>query len=487
MSAAVFHYDRDVSTARKGMISKMAATLEKKEKNTVDFKFEISVEAFEEGMKKSFAKNSKYFNIPGFRKGKAPRKIVEKMYGEEVLYDDAVNFACPEAYDKAVEELALEPVSRPEIDIETLEKGKPVVLKATVTVKPEVTLGEYKGIEIEKKEYNVTAEEIDAEISAMAEKNARMITVDDRAADMGDTANIDFEGFKDGKPFDGGKGENYDLTLGSGQFIPGFEEQVVGMNIGEEKTIDVSFPEDYHVDDLKGAPVQFKVKVNSISKKELPALDDEFAKDVSEFDTFDELKKDITDRLTKAAQDRTKTETENAVLTEAAKNITADIPDCMVDNQLDAIARDYDMRLSQQGLNLAKYLEIMGMTLDKFKENFKEQALEQVRISLMIEAVAKAEGIEISDDEIEEEYKQVAENYKMTVEDIKKYVPASEIKTELTNKKVIAVLVDNCKAKKAKKTASKTTKTAAKKPAAKITKTAAKKTTKAAKEEKTEE
>ncbi len=453
------------------------AKILKNEKNIVEFTFEIGVEAFEDGMNKSFSKNAKYFSIPGFRKGKAPRKMVEKMYGEEVLYEDAINFACPDAYDAAVAELGLDVVSRPELDIDTLEKGKPVVLKATVTVKPEVTLGAYKGIEVEKIEYNVTAEQIDAEISAMAEKNARMVTVEDRAVAMGDIANINFEGFKDGVAFEGGKGEGFDLTIGSGQFIPGFEEQLVGMAIGEEKTIDVTFPEEYHAEDLKGAAVQFKVKINGITVKELPALDDEFAKDVSEFDTFDELKADITAKLTKAAEDRKNAELENAVLTAAAGNITVEVPDCMVEEQLDRIARDYDMRLAQQGLGLDKYLEMMGMTMEQFKNGFKQRALEDVKVSLMIEAVAKAEGIEITEADIEEEFKTISENYKMPLEDVKKYIPVSEVKTELTNKKVITILVDSCKQKKA--TAKKTTtkkaedgeKAPAKKPAAKKTTT----------------
>lgn len=441
----------------------MASTLVKKENNTVEFKFEIGVDAFNEGMDKAFKKNAKYFNIPGFRKGKAPRKMVEKMYGEGVLYEDAINFAFPEAYDSAIDELKLEPVSNPELDIDTMEKGQPVVLIAKVTVKPEVTLGEYKGIEIEKREYNVSATDVDAEISRMAEKNARMITVEDRAVKEGDIANIDFEGFKDGVAFDGGKGEGFDLTIGSGQFIPGFEEQLIGANLGEEKEIEVTFPEDYQAEELKGAKATFKVKINSISVKELPALDDEFAKDVSEFETFDELKADITAKLEKNAADRAKADIENEVLTVAGANITADIPDCMVDTQLDNIVRDYDMRLGQQGLTVDKYLQMMGMTLEQFKEGFREKATEQVRISLMIEAVAKAENVEVTDDEIEEEIAKIAEMYKMPVDDVKKYIPVSEIKTELTNKKVIAILVDNCKEKKAKKTtAKKTTKETAK-------------------------
>ena len=381
----------------------MASTLVKKENNTVEFKFEISVDAFEVAMDKAFKKNAKYFNIPGFRKGKAPRKMVEKMYGEGVLYEDAINFAFPEAYDSAIDELQLEPVSNPELDIDTLEKGQPVVLIAKVTVKPEVTLGEYKGIEIKKPEYNVTAKDVNAEIS-------RMVTVEDRAVKKGDIANIDFEGFKDGVAFDGGKGEKFDLTIGSGQFIPGFEDQLIGAKIGEEKEIEVTFPEDYQAEELKGAKATFKVKINGITVKELPALDDEFAKD-NDFDTFDALKADVKAKLKKAADDRAKAEIENEVITVAAKNITADIPDCMIDTQLDAIVRDYDMRLAQQGLNVEKYLQIMGMTMEQFKEGFKDRAKEQVRVSLMLEAVAKAEKVEVTEKEIEDEIANIAEMY----------------------------------------------------------------------------
>lgn len=468
----------------------MSAKLEKIENNTAEFTFELPTEEFEKGMDKAFAKNAKYFAVPGFRKGKAPRMMVEKMYGREVLYDDALNIALPDAYDKAVEELQLSPVDRPEVDIDgEIVKGESITIKVKVTVKPEVKLGKYKGISLEKIAYTVSDAQVDAEIAQLQEKGARLETVEGRAVQNGDIANINFEGFKDGVAFDGGKGENFDLTIGSGQFIPGFEDQLIGMETGEEKTINVTFPEDYQAEELKGAPVEFKVKINTIKVKELPELDDEFAKDVSEFDTLEDLKKDIMEKLTKQAADREKGETEAAAVEKATEGVEVEIPKCMMEAQLANIMRDYDMRLSQQGLSLQKYLEMTGGSVDAFKAQFEQQAEAQVKTQLTLEAIGKAENIDVTEDELNAEYEKMAEGYKMPVDDIKKYVPAEDLKQDLITRKVVEFLVANAKiTEKKEKEEKKETKaktTTKKSTAAKST--TAKKTTKTTKAKKEEE
>lgn len=421
------------------------AKLEKTENGIAEFKFEISPEKFEEGMKKSYSKNVKHINVPGFRKGKAPRGMIEKMYGAEIFYEDAVNFVLPEAYDEAVKELDIEPVDRPEIDVEDIKKGENVVVSAKVQLKPEVKLGKYKGIKLEKVEYTVSDEDVDAEISKLQERGARIIEVDDRAVEKDDIAVIDFEGFKDGVAFEGGTGKDFELTIGSGQFIPGFEDQLIGANKGDDVTVNVTFPEDYHAEDLKGAPVEFKVKINAIKKKELPELDDEFAKDVSEFDTLKELKDDTRKKLQDSKDAQAKAETEDKAIEAVAEKTEVDIPDCMIDQQLNTMLRDYDARLQGQGITLQKYFEMTGMTADKFKEQFKDHAAKQVKVSLTLEAIAKAEKTEATAEDIEDEYKKIADNYQMKAEDIKKFIKEDDIKDGIINRKVVEMIVAESK------------------------------------------
>ena len=461
---------------------------EQLDKTKVKLTIEVDKEAFEAAMTKSYKKNVKYINIPGFRKGKAPRHLVERYYGEAVFYEDAVNFVCPDAYEFAIKESGIEPVEQPEIDIEEIGEGKDLVLTATVTVKPEVTLGEYKGIKVEKTVYETKDEDIEREIKNAQEQNARMIPVEDRAVKMGDSTVIDFEGFVDGVAFEGGKGTDYTLVIGSGSFIPGFEDALVGAQIGVETDVNVTFPEEYHSDDLKGKPATFKVTVKEIKEKELPELDDDFAKDVSEFETFEEYKNSIKEKMEKANADRTKAEYENAVLEQVCANATVEIPDCMIENRLNEMLRDFDYRLQSQGMKLDQYMQMTGTTVDSFKEQFKDQASEQVKMNLTLEAIAKTENIEVTEEDVEAELSKMAEMYGMEVDKLKKLVGENEtdsIKADLLMRKAVELVVSEAKEKKAaaKKTTAKksTTKTddgedAEKKAPAK--KTAAKKTTK---------
>ena len=422
------------------------AKLEKIENSVAEFKFDISPEKFEEGMKKSYNKNVKYINVPGFRKGKAPRPMIEKMYGAEVFYEDALNFVFGDVYEEAVKELELDVVDQPEItDVSEIKKGENVTLSVKVTVKPEVKLGKYKGIKVEKVEYNVSDEDVDAEISKLQERNSRVVEVEDRAVEKDDIAVIDFEGFKDGVAFEGGAGKDFELTIGSGQFIPGFEDQLIGANKGDDVTVNVTFPEDYHAEDLKGAAVEFKVKVNAIMKKELPELDDEFAKDVSEFDTFEELKNDTKAKLEKQNADRAKAETEDKAIEAVAEKTEVEIPECMIKHQLDNMLRDYDARLQGQGITLQQYFQMTGMTADSFKEQFKDHATKQVKVSLTLEAIAKAEKIEASAEDVEEEYNKIAESYQMKAEDIKKFIHEDDIKDGIINRKVVEMIVEQSK------------------------------------------
>lgn len=422
------------------------AKLEKIENSVAELKFDITPEKFEEGMKKSYKKNVKYINVPGFRKGKAPRPMIEKMYGAEVFYEDALNFVFGDVYEEAVKELELDVVDNPEItDVSEIKKGENTTLSVKVTVKPEVKLGKYKGIKVEKVEYNVSDEDVDAEISKLQERNSRVIEVEDRAVEKDDIAVIDFEGFKDGVAFEGGAGKDFELTIGSGQFIPGFEDQLIGANKGDDVIVNVTFPEDYHAEDLKGAAVEFKVKINAIKKKELPALDDEFAKDVSEFDTLEELKNDTKAKLEKQNNDRAKAETEDKAIEAVAEETEVEIPECMVNHQLDNMLRDYDARLQGQGITLQQYFQMTGMTADTFKEQFKDHATKQVKVSLTLEAIAKAEKVEASAEDIEEEYNKIAENYQMKAEDIKKFIREEDIKDGIINRKVVEMIVAESK------------------------------------------
>ncbi len=467
----------------------MKTNLTKAENNLAEFTMQFTEEEFQAAITKAYKKNSSKFTLPGFRKGHAPQKMIEQFYGVGIFYEDAVNILLPDAYDKAVEELTLDVVGRPSVDVTEIGDGKGVTVEIKVATKPVPEVKDYKGIEIEKSEHNVTDGDVDAEVEKLRQRNARIIDIEDRAAANGDTVTIDFEGFMDEKPFPGGKGEGFKLELGSGQFIPGFEPQIEGMKIDEEKTIDVSFPEEYHAEELAGKPAQFKVKLHAISSKQLPELDDEFAKDVSEFDTLDELKKDIREKLEKSAQQAEKSENENAVISKLVEANEFDVPEEMVETQLENMANDYNMRLSQQGLSLEKYLEITGTSMDDFNEQNKPAALSRVKANLLLEAVAKAENIQATDEDAEAEYARMAEEYKMELDKIKSYFPAEMLKKDLTIQKTIDFLLENAKMKKAsaKKAASKDdSASAAKKPAAK--KTTAKKTAakKADGEEKTE-
>ncbi len=424
------------------------------DKNRVKLTIEIDKDAFADAVMKAYKKNVKKIAIPGFRKGKAPKAIIERYYGEGVFYEDAVNFVCPDAYEFAVKEADIEPVDRPEIDIETIGEGKDLVITAEVTVKPEVELGDYMGVSAEKKNYRTKVADVDAQIKAAQDKNARMIDIDDRAVKKGDFTVIDFEGFVDGVPFEGGKATDHSLEIGSGQFIPGFEDQLIGAKIGEEKEINVTFPEEYHAEELKGKPAVFKVTVKSIQQKELPELNDDFAKDVSEFDTFDEYKQDVKAKLDKANADKTAAEFEGNVIkvvTDAAK---VDIPQCMIDAKIEDLIRDFGYRLSSQGLSLDQYMKYTGATVDTFKEQFKDQAAEQVKTALVLGEIAKKENVEVTDEDVENEFKRMAEMYGMEVDKLKEYIKDGEkdsLKEELKIKKAVDKIVGAAKVKRAAK------------------------------------
>jgi trigger factor len=418
------------------------------EKNVVQLEIEVDAAKFEQGMQKSFQKNVKRFNIPGFRKGKAPRKVVERYYGEQILYEDAINFVCPEAYDEAVEQNNIHPVDRPEIDIKQIGEGQNLIFTAKVTVKPEVELGEYKGIEVSKVDTTVTDEDVEQELKKALEKNARMITIDDRGVQTGDIVVIDFEGFIDGVAFEGGKASDYELTIGSGQFIAGFEEQLVGAKTGDDVEVNVTFPEDYGNKDVAGKPAVFKVKVKEIRLKELPAADDEFAKDVSEFDTLAEYKESLRKKLVEAAEHRAKHQTEDNVIGKVVENATVDIPRVMIDKHIDNLLYDFDLRLRYQGLDLKKYLEMMGMDTDTFRGQFESRAEKEVKSQLVLEKVGIVEKLDASEEEINDEIKKLAENYKQNEEEFKKHLSPEDIeyiKGTIINRKTVDFLVQNAK------------------------------------------
>ncbi|MDF2524480.1 MAG: trigger factor [Clostridiales bacterium] len=426
----------------------MNVKLENIEKNVVQLEIEVDAEKFEIGMQKSFAKNAGRFNIPGFRKGKAPRKMIERYYGEQVLYEDAINIVCPEAYDEAVEQNNLNPVERPEIDIKQIGEGKNLIFTAKVTLKPEVQLGQYKGVEVNKIETYVTEEDVEKELQKAAESNSRLITVEDRPIQSGDTAVIDFEGFMDGVAFEGGKGENYELAIGSGTFISGFEDQLIGAKSGDDLEINVSFPEEYGMPELAGKPALFKVKVKEIKVREMPVIDDEFAKDVSEFDTLEAYKEDLKKKLIETAEHKAKHDTEDNVINKVVENATVDVPKVMIEKQIDSLARDFDYRLRYQGLDLQKYIEIMGMTMETFREQFADRAEKDVKSQLVLEKVSKSENISASQEEIDEEFKTLSENYKQDIEEFKKHLREDDIeyiKGNIEIKKTIDFLIENAK------------------------------------------
>ena len=450
-----------------------------KSSNKVDtnvWELEVSVDGdtFKDAVTKAYLKQRKNITIPGFRKGKAPRAFIEKYYGEGVFYEDALEAIYPDAVASAIEEAKLEPVDTP-YDLEIPEMGNDgVTMKFKVTVKPEVVLGEYKGLRATKKSTKVTADEVKAELARMQEQNSTVSDVDDRAVKKNDIVVIDFEGFVDGKAFEGGKAEKYELTIGSNQFIPGFEDQIIGHKIGDKFDVNVKFPEDYQAD-LASKDAVFKIKLHGIKVKEVPALDDEFANDVSEFDTLDELKKDIKKQLEKRKNDDAENELHNTLLEEVAKGIKAEIPEAMIEKTIDDDVNEYSYRLQSQGLKLETYLKYTGMDMKGFREGFKERAETQVRLNLALEKIIEKENIEVTEEDIEAEYKKYADAYNMDIDTIKKAVSAESLKPELASRKAIDLIVDSAvvtEEKAAKKTAEKkpaTKKTTAKKPAAKKT------------------
>ena len=411
---------------------------EKLEKSMVALTVEVSAEEFEAAVEKAYRKQRGSIRVPGFRPGKAPRKMIENMYGSGVFYEEAVNEALPDAYTAAVKEQELEVVGYPEVEL--LSVGKEgFSFKATVAVYPEVTLGQYKGVEAPKAEVSVTDEDVEGRVKEMADRNSRMVSVEDRAVAKGDVANIDFEGFLNGVPFDGGKGDSFDLEIGSGQFVPGFEDQVAGMSISEEKDIDITFPEDYHAD-LAGKTVVFHVKVNAIKVKELPALDDEFAKDVSEFDTLDELKKDVREKMLAEREEAAKRAFEDAAMSKVAAGIQADIPDAMIEEQARRFVDNFRMQLQSQGVPYEQYMKMTGMEEEKLMADAKAPAEGQVRMDLAIAAIVKAEGLEASDEDVEAEYNKMAAQYGMDVENVKKYLDDAVIKEQIVRAKAVELV-----------------------------------------------
>ena len=403
---------------------------EKLEKSMVELQFSIDAETFKAAVNNAFKREGKKYAIPGFRKGKAPRHMIEKMYGSDIFHYDAVNDLFPEAYEAAVKEAKIDVVGRPDPEVVSMSEADGVVLKVKVAVKPEVELGEYAGLTVTKEAKNVNEADVDAEV------NGRLLTREG-AAENGDTVDIDFEGFVDGKAFEGGKAEHYSLVLGSGSFIPGFEEQVVGHSAGEEFDVNVKFPEEYGAAELAGKDATFKIKLHEVKYKELPALDDDFAKDVSEYDTLDELKDSIRNNIKTNLDKQAEQKVENDLMDQVIANMKADIPDAMVDSRIDELVQDFEYRISQQGLKLADYLKYMGMNIEQFRAQFKEQADKQVKMRLAMEAIVAKEGITASDEEFEEEVKRIADAYKMEADKVKSIVDAAAVKADLAINKAI--------------------------------------------------
>ena len=427
----------------------MNSKVEKTE-NKNEVKLEITIEAqkFDDAMKKVYFKSAKYFNIPGFRKGKAPMNIVEKYYGKEIFYEDAFNEVASEGYDEALKENKIDAVSHPTIDVVQMEKGKDLIFTAVVQTKPDIELGKYKGIEINKIEYNVSDDDINHELGHMQEHNSRLITVDDRPVENGDITVIDFVGSVDGVEFEGGKAENHELTIGSNTFIPGFEDQIIGMKIDEVKDIKVKFPDEYFSKDLAGKDAVFKVTLHEIKKKELPELDDEFAKDVSEFDTLDELKASIKEKLEAQNADRVKYETEDAVIKAVCEEAKLDIPDGMIHLELDNMIKDMEQRLSYQGLKFDQYLQMMGKTEEEFRKESEPQAIEGIKSRLALEKIIEKEKIEATDKEVDEKIEEMAKSYGKTADELKDNENIKEyIKNGITSEKAIDFLVKNAKIK----------------------------------------
>ena len=428
----------------------MSVQVEKLEKNMAKLTIEVAPEELEKAIEGAYQKNKSKISVPGFRKGKVPRQMIERMYGKEVFYEDAVNALIPEAYEKAVDECEEEIVSSPKIEVEQVEAGKPFIFTAEVALKPEVKLGKYKGVKVEKADTEVTDEEVDKEIDKERESNARNIDVTDRAVKDGDIVTLDFEGFVDGTAFEGGKGENYPLTIGSGTFIPGFEEQLVGAEIGKETEVNVTFPEDYQAEDLKGKAAVFKCTVKEIKEKELPTLDDEFASEVSEFETLAEYKADIRGRLEERKAKAAREAKEAAVIEEIIKDSDMEIPEAMIETQQRQMIDEFAQRIQMQGLTLEQYFQFTGASYDQMIEQVKPQAEKRIQSRLVLEAVAAAEKIEATEEHYEEELKSMAEAYQMEVDKVKELLPeksVQQIKEDIAVKKAAEFVVDNAKEK----------------------------------------
>jgi len=424
----------------------MSLQVEKLEKNMAKLTIEVSAEEFEKALQSAYTKQKGNISIPGFRKGKVPRQMIEKMYGPEIFYEEAANIAIPDAYSKAYDECELEIVSQPSIDVVQLEKGKPFVFTAEVAIKPEVTLGEYKGLKVDKVSTRVTAKEVDAKLEEEQKKNARTITVEDRAVQDGDEVVLDFEGFVDGVAFEGGKGENYPLTIGSGSFIPGFEEQLIGVERETEVEVNVTFPKEYHAADLAGKEAVFKCTVHEIKVKELPELDDEFAAEVSEFDTLEEYKADIKAKIKEQKIAEGKRQKEDQAVEKAVANATMDIPEAMIDTQARQMMQEFSQRMQSQGLTMEQYFQFTGMTADKMMEEMKPQAVKRIETRLVLETIAKAENIVITDEKVDEELAKMAESYGMEVDKLKEYMGESEkeqMKADMAVQEAVTFLVDN--------------------------------------------
>ena len=427
----------------------MSVKIEKTENNN-ELKLEFTIEAkkFDEGMKKVYAKSAKYINIPGFRKGKAPMAIVEKHYGPEVFYEDTFNEIVPEEFERELKENNIEAVSRPDIEVKQIGKGQDLIFTAVVQTKPEVKLGKYKGIQLNKVEYNVSDEDINHELGHMADRNSRLVNVEDRAVEDGDITVIDFEGFVDGVAFEGGKAENHELTIGSKTFIPGFEDQIIGMKIDEEKDINVKFPEEYFSEDLKGKDAVFKVKLHEIKKKELPELNDDFAKDTSEFDTLDELKNSIKEKLEHENEHKAKYEMEDAAIKAVTESAEVEIPSGMIETEIDNMIKDMETRMSYQGIMMEQYLQMMGKTMEEFRKENEEQAKTSVKTRLTLEAIVKAENIEASEEDVNAKVEEMATMYGRPADELKKNEQfVTYVKDSIKNEAVVKFLLDNAKIK----------------------------------------
>ncbi len=418
-----------------------------KEKNVVKFSLEIEATAFEEAIQKAYQKNKSKFNIQGFRKGKATRAMIEKLYGEAVFYDEAIDIVFPKAYSDAIKELELEVIDRPSVDIDSIGKGQNLVMTVEVQVKPEIKLGEYKGLEVTKVESEVTDEDVEHEIGHVLEKHARLVAVEDRPVKEGDIILLNFEGKVDGVPFEGGKAENYELVVGSKSFIPGFEEQLVGLSIGEEKDIEVVFPEEYHSEELAGKPAVFSVKVNEIKEKQLPEVDNDFVTEATEFETVEEWRKDIADKMKDAKAEFAQNTMKNEVVSKLTDIVEVEVPAVMIENEIDAMMRDFEQNLSYQGLNLDQYFLYSGTSRDDLAENMREDAEKRVKIGLALEKIAKEENIVATEEDFEQEYQKMADMYKMDLEQIKSIFKNAEqnLSGSIVSRKTADFLFDNSK------------------------------------------